>query len=150
VGLTAGLAAALAIGFATALARGLATVLTEGLATGFAAVLAAGLAAVLAAGLVATFVAEAGVLDGTDNTFFGDLTGLTGALPGAGDRPDAFTEMTTFFDFPSLAAGDARLTGLAGLAATLTLAFLTGLFAAGLAFGFADGLANGFADFLDF
>jgi hypothetical protein len=55
--------------------------------------------------------------------------------------------MTTFFDFPSLAAGDARLTGLA---ATLILAFLTGLFAAGLAFGFADGLANGFADFLDF
>jgi hypothetical protein len=82
-------------------------------------------------------------LDGTDNTFFGDLTGLTGALPGAGDRPDAFTEMTTFLDFSSLPAGDARLTGLA---ATFTLAFLTGLLAAGLAFGLADGLA----DFLDF
>jgi hypothetical protein len=51
--------------------------------------------------------------------------------------------MTTFFDFPSLAAGDARLTGLA---ATFTLAFLTGLLAAGLAFVLTDGLA----DFLDF
>ena len=113
------------------------------MATGLAVVLAAVLAADLATGLVATLVAGAGVFDGTDNTFFGDLTGLTGALPDAGDRPDAFTEMTTFLDFSSLPAGDARLTGLA---ATFTLAFLTGLLAAGLAFGLADGLA----DFLDF
>jgi hypothetical protein len=51
--------------------------------------------------------------------------------------------MTTFLDFSSLPAGDARLTGLA---ATFTLAFLTGLLAAGLAFGLTDGLT----EFLDF
>jgi hypothetical protein len=103
----------------------LAAVLTGGLATG----LAVDLATVLATGLDA----RAGVLDGTDTTFFGDLTGLT----------DALTEMTTFLDFSSLPAGKTRLTGLA---ATFTLAFLTGLLAAGLAFGWDDVLA----DFLDF
>jgi hypothetical protein len=51
--------------------------------------------------------------------------------------------MTTFLDFSSLPAGKTRLTGLA---ATFTLAFLTGLLAAGLAFGWDDVLA----DFLDF
>jgi hypothetical protein len=127
--LTAGFAAALAVDLAAALARGLAAVLTEGLATG----LALDLATVLATGLVATLVVRAGVLDGTDTTFFEDLTGLT----------DALTEMTTFLDFSSLPAGKTRLTGLA---ATFTLAFLTGLLAAGLAFGWDDVLA----DFLDF
>ena len=126
---------------------GLAVALTGGLATGFAVVLAAGLATGLATGLVATLVAGAGGLDGTDNSFFGDLTGLTGALPGAGVRKDALTEMTTFLDFSSLTPGDASLTGLA---ATFTLAFLTGLLAAGLAVGLAEDLAEDLADFLDF
>ena len=134
--LSAGLAvAALLAGLVTGLAGdfaavwGLAAVLTGGLATGLAVDLATG----LATGLVAILVVRAGVLDGTDTTFFEDLTGLT----------DALTEMTTFLDFSSLPAGKTRLTGLA---ATFTLAFLTGLWAAGLAFGWDDVLA----DFLDF
>jgi hypothetical protein len=129
----AALTAGLAVDLAAALVRGLAAVLTGGLATGLAVDLATVFATGLVVTLVATLVARAGVLDGTDTTFFGDLTGLT----------DALTEMTTFLDFSSLPAGKTRLTGLA---ATFTLAFLTGLLAAGLAFGWDDVLA----DFLDF